>query len=119
MNSNFKNTLNNEAATENPWCARLAYKCGICGKEHASVKDRAECELKCLKKQEKEKKLAAEKKKKEEQAVRKAEVDKAVARAQELIDQYAADYGNYTYTISDILEDPYLAVRKILHNMLP
>lgn len=118
MNSNFKNTLNNESATENPWTPRLAYKCGICNKEHASVKDRAECELKCLKKQEKEKKLAAEKKKKEEQSFRKAEVDKAMARAQELMDKYTADYGHYAYSISNILDDPYLAVHKIL-NMLP
>ena len=118
MNDNFKNTLNNDT-TEKPWRARLTYKCGICNKEHDSIKDRAACELECLKKQENEKRAAAEKKKKKEQTIRKAEVDKAVAHAQELIDQYAADYGHYTYTISDILEDPCLAIRRILGNMLP
>ena len=116
MNDNFKNTLNNDT-TE--WRARLAYKCGICNKEYDSIKDRAACELECLKRQEKEKRIAAEKKKKEEQSARKAEVDKAVAHAQELINQYAADYGHYACTLSDILDDPYLAVRKILGNMLP
>ena len=113
MNDNFKNTLNNEGETCKP------YTCGICGTAFSDIKLRAECELKCLKRQEKEEKLATEKKKKEEQSARKAEVDKAVAHAQELINQYAADYGHYACTLSDILDDPYLAVRKLLGNMLP
>ena len=29
MSNNFKNSLNNETKTENKWCARLAYKCGM------------------------------------------------------------------------------------------
>lgn len=98
MNNSFKNSLNNETQNENKWRARLAYKCGICGKEHDSIKGRAECELICLKKQEEEKRLAAEKKKKEEQSARKKEVDEAIAHACQLREQYAKDYGRHVYT---------------------
>ena len=85
-------------SNENKWCARLAYKCAICGKEFDDVKDRVECELTCLKKQEEEKKLAEAKKKKEEQAARMKEVDEALAHAYKLKDKYIEDYGIYTYT---------------------
>lgn len=85
-------------SNENKMYSRLAYKCGICNKEFDNVKDRAECELACLKKQEEEKKLAAEKKKAEEQAARMKEVDEALAHAYKLKDQYIKDYGIYTYT---------------------
>lgn len=95
MNNSFKNSLNNETQNENKWCARLAYKCGICGKEHESVKDRAECELKCFKKQEETKRLAAEMKKKEEQSARKKEVDDAIDYACKLKEKYIEDYGGY------------------------
>ena len=98
MNSNFKNTLNNETVTEQPYRARLAYKCAICDKEFDNIQDRAKCELACLKKQEEEKRLAAEKKKKEEQAARKKEVDEALAHAYKLRDKYVEDYGRHVYT---------------------
>lgn len=89
---------------KNKWCARLAYKCAICGKEFDDVKERTECELACLKKQEEEKRLAAEKKKKEEQTARKKEVDEAIAHANKLYRKYIKDYGvYYTYSINDIL----------------
>lgn len=100
MNTSFKDSLtqNNRSAesTSNAeWRARLAYKCGFCGKEYNSIKDRAECEIKCFKKKEEEERLAAEKKKMEEQAIRKAEVDEAIARAEELKNKYVEDYGTY------------------------
>jgi hypothetical protein len=82
---------------KNKWCARLAYKCAICGKEHEDVKNRVECELTCLKKQEEEKKLAAAKKKAEEQATRKKAVDDALDYAYKLKDEYIKDYGSYVY----------------------
>ena len=67
MNTSFTDSLtqNNKSAentSNTEWRARLAYKCGICGKEYDSIKARTECELACLKKQEEEKRLAAAKK---------------------------------------------------------
>ena len=111
MNTSFRESLtsNNKSAesTSNvEWRARLAYKCGICGKEHDSIKDRAECELKCHKQKLEAEKLAAAKKKQEEQAARKKEVDEAVARAEELKSKYIKDYGAYVRTCHiDDIED--------------
>lgn len=85
-------------SNNNKWAARLAYKCGICGREYDSIKDRAACELVCLQQQEEEQRIAAEKKKKEEQIARKKEVDEAMARANELKARYIEDYGCYVYT---------------------
>ena len=120
MSNNFKNSLNNETKTENKWCARLAYKCGICDKEHESIQKRAECELSCLRKKEEAERLAAKKKKMEEQKARKTEVDKAVDRANELIDNYIEDYGAYRY--SNIFEvaddDEYISLRDFIR-LLP
>lgn len=82
---------------KNKWCARLAYKCGVCGKEHESIKDRAECELKCLQRKEQEERLAAEKKKKEEKESRKKEVDLAFEKFLSLKGDYCKDYGVYAY----------------------
>ena len=48
---------------ENKFCARLAYKCGICGTEFESVLDRAKCEIECSKRVEEEARIAAEAKK--------------------------------------------------------
>lgn len=92
MNYNsFKNSLNNETAE-----TKVTFQCSICGKKHASVVNRAECELKCYKKQEEEKRLAAAKKKQAEHAARKKEVDEAIAHAEELKNKYIQDYGAYT-----------------------
>ena len=120
MNNSFKNSLNNNEQNINKWCARLAYKCGICDKEHDSIQKRAECELSCLRKKEEEERLAAEKKRVEEQRARKAEVDKAVDKANELIDKYVEDYGVYRYDgiFSMIDEDEYMSLRDFMR-MLP
>ena len=121
MNNKFKNSLNNETQTESQWRARLAYKCGICDKEYESIQERAECELSCLRKKEEEERLAAAKKKAEEQRTRKAEVDKAVDRANELIDKYVEDYGTYRYNgILEMIDDDddYITLRDFLR-MLP
>lgn len=100
MNTSFKDSLtqNNKSAesvSSAEWRARLAYKCGFCGKEYDSIKDRAECELKCHKQKLEKDRLAAIQKKKEEQAARKKEVDEAIARAEELKNKYVEDYGPY------------------------
>ena len=122
MNNKFKNSLNNETQTESQWRARLAYKCGICDTEFESIKDRAECEIKCIKMKEEREKFEAAKKKAEEQKARKAEVDKAVDRANELIDKYVEDYGTYRYNgILEMIDDDnddYITLRDFLR-MLP
>lgn len=97
MNNSFKDSLNNESK----WAARLAYKCGVCGKEYEDIKDRAECELNCYKKQEEEKKLAAAKKKAEEQAARKKAVDDAYKEFCNLRDAFIKDYGEYGFSTSN------------------
>jgi hypothetical protein len=82
---------------ETVYC-KLAYKCGICGKEFDNILDRAKCEIDCSHKAEEEAKKAAEAKKKEEQKVRKAEVDAAFKHLHELVTSYVKDYGHYEYS---------------------
>lgn len=72
---------------------RPAYKCGICGKEHSSVQERMNCEMKCIKKQEEEEKKVAEAKKKAEQSTRKKEVEDSIHNTLEIIKKYFNDYG--------------------------
>lgn len=82
---------------ENKFCARLAYKCGICGKEHNDVLSRAKCEIECSKKAEEEAKQAAEAKKAAEKEARRAEVNAAIKAADEAIhkrDELIADFIN-------------------------
>ena len=107
MNNSFKNSLNNEKPNEAQWRARLAYKCGICGTEFESIKNRAECEIKCSKMKEEREKFAAAKKKAEEKAERKKAVDEAFDKAYKLKDEYVKDYSSYMYTYED--EDEYSA----------
>lgn len=107
MNNSFKNSLNNDKSNDTQWRARLAYKCGICGTEFESIKDRAECEIKCSKMKEEREKFAAAKKKAEEKAARKKAVDEAFDKAYKLKDEYVKDYGSYMYTYED--EDEYSA----------
>ena len=80
----------------NIYC-KFTYKCGVCGKEHDSVLNRAKCEIECTEKAELEAKKAAEAKKKEEQKVRKAEVDAAFKNLHKLVTAYVEDYGYYNY----------------------
>jgi len=82
---------------ENNIYCKFTYKCGICGKEHQNVLDRAKCEIACTKKAESEAKKAAEEKKKEEQKIRKAAVDEAFEHLHKLVTAYVADYGHYEY----------------------
>ena len=76
---------------------KFTYKCGVCGKEHSSVLDRAKCEIECSKRIEEEARKTAEAKKKEEQKIRKAEVDAAFKKLYDLMDAYVKDYGHYEY----------------------
>lgn len=75
--------------------AKPAYKCGICESVYDSIEERAACEAACLKKKAEAQRLAEEQKKKDEKIARKKEVDEAIKRAQDLLDQYAEDYGVY------------------------
>lgn len=93
--NNFKNSLRSESTANAAF--KPAYKCGVCGQIHDEIIARAKCEIECTKKEENAAKKAAEEKKKLEKANRKKEVDLAVIKAQELIDHYVKDYGNYSY----------------------
>lgn len=81
------------------------YKCEICNKEYNDVVARAQCELACAKRVEEEAKKAAEAKKKEEHASRLAEVEEAINHAAELLNEYAKDYGAYSYGRSNCLDN--------------
>lgn len=72
---------------------KSAYSCGICGKEYEKIADRMRCEMNCVKKMEEEEKKAAEARKNAEKACRKAEVEKAVSDAIDLLKAYTDDYG--------------------------
>lgn len=74
-----------------------AYKCGICGAEHETVRDRMNCERICLKKKDEDEKKAAAEKKAAEQKLRKEAVDEAIKRAVKLKNDYVKDYGHYEY----------------------
>lgn len=74
-----------------------AYKCGVCGAEHETVRDRMNCERTCLKKKDEDEKKAAAAKKAAEQKLRKEAVDEAIKRAAKLKSEYVKDYGHYEY----------------------
>lgn len=80
---------------DNKTCNKPSYTCAICGTEHISIQDRANCEMACLKKLREEEKMAAEAKKKAEKAARKAEVDEALKKFAKLAEAYTKDYGSY------------------------
>lgn len=82
---------------KNIYC-KFRYKCGICGKEHESVLERAKCEIACTEKKAEEERKAAELKMEAEYASRKAEVDAAFDNAYELRDKFLNDYGSYNYS---------------------
>ena len=95
--------------TDNKICGKLQYKCGICGKVYDSIAERTKCETECLKRQEEEVKKAAEEKKALEKEARQKEVDEALARAYQLMNDFTADYGSYHYNnknVDNIFSDP-------------
>ena len=62
-----------------------------------------------MKRQEEEAKKAAEKKKALENEARQKEVDEALARAYQLMNDFTADYGSYHYNnknVDNIFSDP-------------
>lgn len=89
--NNFKNSLH----SENKAAFKPMYKCGVCDKVYDSILDRAKCEIECSRREEEAAKKAAEEKKKLEKATRKKELDDAIARAEELLNNYVKDYGSY------------------------
>jgi uncharacterized protein YaiL (DUF2058 family) len=102
---------------ENKMCTKLQYKCAICGEVYDELKDRVNCETKCIKKQEEEAKQAAELKKQQEHAARKADTDAKVKAMIDAVNAYIKDYGFYTYDgeVSNLIDDfPY----KLLHYFL-
>lgn len=74
------------------------YVCGICGKSHTTVSERAKCERLCIAKQEEQAKKEEEAKKNKEFDARMDEVVKAFEHACELGDKLREDYGvTYSY----------------------
>ena len=73
------------------------YKCAICNTEHASIQDRSNCEMACLKKQAEAEKAAAEAKKKAEKDARQQEASAAVDNAITLVNKIIEDYGSFQY----------------------
>jgi len=106
---------------ENKMYARPMYKCGVCETIFDNLRDRANCECACLKRQEEETKKAAELKKKAEQAARKVEVDEAFAHAIELKNAYLKDYDTYEYTYEAVtnafedINDEWPSLKALLH----
>ena len=69
------------------------YRCGVCGKEYDTIKERNACEIKCIEKSER---AAEELKKKELAAKKQSRADAINAKLTELADlwvQYVKDYG--------------------------
>lgn len=93
--NNFKNSLYNEISDTAKTAFKPMYKCALCDAVYESIEDRVKCEMACLEKKKKEEAKAAEEKKKAERAARKAEVDAAIEKAEELLNKYVADYGSY------------------------
>lgn len=102
---------------KNNFYYRPAYRCGICGAEFASVQERMNCEMTCVKKQKEEEKRLAEAKKKEEQKLRKVAVDEAFENLQRLFTEYVKDYGHYEYCGNNTDNDIFIPNR-IWHRFL-
>ena len=73
---------------ENKMYAKPQYKCAICGEIYDDVQNRANCEMKCIKKQQEEEKKAAEAKKRAEKNTRQQEVDAALDNAFALVNKF-------------------------------
>lgn len=73
------------------------YKCSICGAVYDNVFDRAKCELNCFDKQKEEARKLAESKKKAEKDARQLEVDNAIDNADNLLEKFIEDFGEYQY----------------------
>lgn len=101
---------------ENKMYGKHQYKCAICGTIYNDLKDRVNCETKCIRRQEEEAKKAAELKKKAEREARHAEVTKLIDDACTALYEYIDDYGEYEYAgkLSDVLE-----VSKKMDDYLP
>ena len=71
----------------------MKFRCGICGKEYDTIKERAKCEVACA---EKEEKLAEEQKKRELELKKQARSKEINIKFNELITlvtDYSKDYG--------------------------
>lgn len=72
------------------------YKCSICGKDYDNVKDRAECEIRCIHAAEEESKRLAKQKAEDERVRFMNEIDAEFKAVREKMKIYNDKYG-YTY----------------------
>jgi DNA repair exonuclease SbcCD ATPase subunit len=82
--------------------------CGVCGKEHANVANRAACEAACLKRIELEEKRQAEIKMREEKAARTAKLNNIYTQFVNEYNAYIRDYGSYSYDDGEKIDWPKL-----------
>lgn len=93
------------------------YKCGYCGKEYGNIKDRAQCELACARKEElkaeeeKKRKLAAEKE------TRAKVIQKLAEEATTLLEKYEEDYDEIPDFLVDTPIDTYHRLKKFTEHM--
>ena len=104
---------------ENKMYAKPQYKCAICGEIYDQLKDRVNCETKCLKKQEEEAKKVAELKKKQEHDECKAFTDEKVTEAIKAMHEYENKYGFYTYEVTDDISHchNFMSIMRMLENL--
>lgn len=77
------------------------YKCEICGKEYATLKERVACETACISRLEKEEAEAKAKKLAEEKQKRIDEIAEAEKHLAELRKKFLNDYGYLNITRSN------------------
>lgn len=82
---------------KNEVCINNEFKCAICGEVYESVKERSECETKCVAKVEADKKAALEAIKKAEKEARFVEASSAIDNALTLVNKCMEDYGEFDY----------------------
>lgn len=82
---------------ENKTYVKQQYQCAICGEAYDSVQERMNCEMKCVKKAEADKKAALEAIKKAEKDKRFAEASNAIDNAFSLVNKCVEDYGSFSY----------------------
>ena len=98
---------------ENKMYTKPQYKCAICGTIYDDLKERVNCETKCLRKQEEEAKKAAELKKQEEQDASNARVTKLINEAYAALTEHIDKYGEYA--LENENEDDMSNMLKFLH----
>lgn len=83
---------------------KTTYKCGICGKEHESIAERAKCEMACVEELDKQVAKAKKEKQKQEQETERQAIIAALHHVSEMVDAYTDKYGSFTYSTADFAE---------------